>query len=341
MKKAAVALLCTVSLSGCALPVGVTVASWAADGVSLLATEKSLLDHGISYVSGQDCALWRVFTEDDVCSDETETGMALASADGGLIHGYVDAGVSPSRELDDYLSLAGASSVEVASNEPRVSYAAGLGEPWYRQNRNDEYLSLMPESFMDGVGEKTVRLADAKPASSAASSTLASLSALPNMPAEPVMPVVVAEVAEIPSGLSAAPAIDIEFATDTEQFEPPVATERPIVVAEANVDGGVSAAPGRYFVIGSFGVWNNAVRFAERHEDLAAHIHGATVNGAEVYRIVVGPYLPAESDALKSAIAEAGIAQTWSVNVDAGSQVAAWYPGLDRELASLVAASES
>lgn len=56
----------SIFVSGCALPLSVTVASWALDGASYLTTQKSITDHGISFIAGQDCALFRVVTELDV-----------------------------------------------------------------------------------------------------------------------------------------------------------------------------------------------------------------------------------------------------------------------------------
>ena len=347
MKKAAVALLCTVSLSGCALPVGVTVATWAADGVSLLSTQKSLLDHGISYVSGQDCALWRMFTDDEVCAEATDNVIVLADAGPtSIVQGY--AGTASYDPVDgDYLSLAGEAedSVLIASTDGRTPVVSTYGEPWYRQTRNDEYLALMPESFRDGVGETTVRLADSTPTfapvATEPETSTAAMSA--EMPAEPRVPVDVAgavsDTSPIPSGLTGAPSIEIAGVTENPvaapgHIEPGV--PRPTMVADArSIDAEASANPGRYFVIGSFGVWNNAVRFAARHDDLAAHIHGATVDGTDVYRIVVGPFRPNERDVLKQSIAAAGIERTWTVSVDSGSRVAAWYPAMQREIASL------
>ncbi len=60
------AIFLSIFVSGCAVPVGVTVASWAIDGVSYMATNKSLTDHGISFMAGQDCALHRIVTEMDL-----------------------------------------------------------------------------------------------------------------------------------------------------------------------------------------------------------------------------------------------------------------------------------
>ena len=57
-------------LSGCGLPPAVMIASYAADGVSYVATGKSVSDHGISAVTGRDCALWRVIKGKSICKDE-------------------------------------------------------------------------------------------------------------------------------------------------------------------------------------------------------------------------------------------------------------------------------
>ena len=53
-------------VSGCAVPVGVTVASWAIDGFSYAATKKSITDHGLSFIVDKDCAVHRVVTEMDI-----------------------------------------------------------------------------------------------------------------------------------------------------------------------------------------------------------------------------------------------------------------------------------
>jgi len=57
-------------LSGCGLPPAVMIASYAADGVSYVATGKSVSDHGISEVTGRDCAVWRIIKGDPICKDE-------------------------------------------------------------------------------------------------------------------------------------------------------------------------------------------------------------------------------------------------------------------------------
>ena len=56
-------------LSGCAMPVPMRIASLAADGISYITTQKSVMDNGLSAVSGQDCAMLRLATEGKACRD--------------------------------------------------------------------------------------------------------------------------------------------------------------------------------------------------------------------------------------------------------------------------------
>ena len=64
------AVMAPLALGGCGLPVGFQIASLFADGFSLLTTEKTLTDHGISAITEQDCAVWRGLKGEEVCQDE-------------------------------------------------------------------------------------------------------------------------------------------------------------------------------------------------------------------------------------------------------------------------------
>jgi len=57
-------------LGGCGLPPAVVIASYASDGVSYIATGKSVTDHGLSAAVGRDCALLRVIKGKPICKDE-------------------------------------------------------------------------------------------------------------------------------------------------------------------------------------------------------------------------------------------------------------------------------
>ena len=76
------------SLSGCivAVPPAIQLASLALDGVSYIATGKSVTDHAISGVTNQDCAMLRGLQGDDICTANDEeiamppNGTALPAA---------------------------------------------------------------------------------------------------------------------------------------------------------------------------------------------------------------------------------------------------------------------
>jgi hypothetical protein len=57
----------TFLLAGCALPPALTLASFAADGISYVATGKSTTDHAISVVAQEDCAVIRALKEEAIC----------------------------------------------------------------------------------------------------------------------------------------------------------------------------------------------------------------------------------------------------------------------------------
>ncbi|MBV8394099.1 MAG: hypothetical protein JOY81_13025 [Alphaproteobacteria bacterium] len=56
-------------VGACGAPLAVTGASYGADGVSFAETGKSTTDHFASMVSKKDCALWRVFRNQDICRE--------------------------------------------------------------------------------------------------------------------------------------------------------------------------------------------------------------------------------------------------------------------------------
>lgn len=81
-------------LGGCGLPPALTAASWAIDGVSYLVSGKSVTDHAISEVAQQDCALFRVVQDREICADYEIDG----NVDGTTL--------SASAEMEDSGSLA-------------------------------------------------------------------------------------------------------------------------------------------------------------------------------------------------------------------------------------------
>ncbi len=120
------------SISGCALPPLVTAASFAVDIVSLGETGKTVSDHGLSLVMGQDCALLRAF-QGAVCRDDApgaETALGALIALGPLS----DPSVNPAPDdpmilpptlayLDHPLGGAAARGAAVGNDLPAVAFA--------------------------------------------------------------------------------------------------------------------------------------------------------------------------------------------------------------------------
>ena len=71
--------LITLILGGCSFfPVPLQIVSWAADGISVITTQKSISDHGLSLVTQKDCAIWRGFTTGGICREYIEPSVYIA-----------------------------------------------------------------------------------------------------------------------------------------------------------------------------------------------------------------------------------------------------------------------
>ena len=78
------------------MPASVQIASFVADGISLVTTDKTLGDHGLSAVTNQDCAVWRAVNGEEVCR-EVEPGEGLVMV--------ADAGSDTAIESEDLLPI--------------------------------------------------------------------------------------------------------------------------------------------------------------------------------------------------------------------------------------------
>ncbi len=58
----------------------VQVASWALDGISVLATERTLVDHGVSLLAQKDCAIWRGIKGEKFCTNDDPVLMVAMKA---------------------------------------------------------------------------------------------------------------------------------------------------------------------------------------------------------------------------------------------------------------------
>lgn len=97
MRKSLAMIGLPILLGGCGLPPALTAASWALDGVSYLVSGKSVTDHAISEVASQDCALFRIVQDRDVCEEFEVDG------DEGAIFVASTVNIETTSELSDPL----------------------------------------------------------------------------------------------------------------------------------------------------------------------------------------------------------------------------------------------
>lgn len=67
-------------LGGCALllPTPVTIATYALDGVTYLATGKTMSDHALSFVMQRDCSMMRIISQTEICYQAPSSLTAFA-----------------------------------------------------------------------------------------------------------------------------------------------------------------------------------------------------------------------------------------------------------------------
>ena len=79
-----ISLVFPLLLSGCAVPVAVSMITGAASVAVNEATGKTVTDHTVSSVSGQDCRVSRSFNNQAVCKDETPISPATTVTTTGV-----------------------------------------------------------------------------------------------------------------------------------------------------------------------------------------------------------------------------------------------------------------
>jgi len=75
---------------------------------------------------------------------------------------------------------------------------------------------------------------------------------------------------------------------------------------------------GFYSVIGSFKNHTNARKLSEQHRVLTPSVLSAKLNSSILYRVVVGPFSKNDEKSVKVEIYQAGISDTWTIQVKPG-----------------------
>lgn len=264
-------------LGGCALPLPVQIASWALDGLSMLTTEKTITDHGVSLVAQKDCALWRGLVEGAVCRDsDAVTTIAL-----------VDIAPSPAADPPpDVVRRAGAMALvdDRAAHLAAFETAAGAPVEAVPAPAASENASPAPPANWQATVE---RLMDALPV------------AFP-----------MNDLAIDDDALAVAPSWD-----DPVVLEDMALADTPAVPAAEAI--AAAPAPDQvYYVVGSFVERANALAFAARYADLRPTVLSARLDGQPMHRVAVGPFAPAERTPMRARLAGRGLADAWAIRID-------------------------
>jgi len=277
-------------LGGCAIPVPLQIASWALDGISMLTTQKSISDHGLSMVAQQDCAVWRGVMEGELCRDAVQGDTLVAE----------DAVKSPTAVGLD----------QTASLRPRALNTTHVSAMAVQPTLSAPVLSEREPLLVRAVPTHALRAAwaDKEPIAKLQTSvteTTPRTHALWSVSAK--SPVSKPETA-IMVETKAKP---VQVASLS--MEPAVATRaKPRAIEK-------QPAKGVYFVIGSFRDPSNAERLVDRHPRISPSVLSSRLDGSNVYRVVVGPVPSGREQRLHRALARDGFTDTWAIRVDPDS----------------------
>lgn len=281
MRKSILVVGACALLGGCALPVPIQVASWAIDVFSMVTTEKSLTDHGISALTHKDCALHRAITDDDntICRDADDSGVLVAAA--GADVGAMAKGAALSRKPGRPGGIR-FDAIEAQVAESETEPAKLPAEPEIAEFQTASGVEASSISSVEQPVQINVDMAALQPIAERADRPFVKFARLGDIPAEATATQVAAVV---PNG------------------------------AEVTV----SAKPqsGFYYVIGSFRAGDRAKRHMQTYYRLSpAVLHGKIGREArDVFRVVIGPLKSEERAGIFRRIKRAGIADTWAIRV--------------------------
>lgn len=276
-------LLGTLFVSGCALPVPIQVASWAIDGISYLATQKSVTDHGISFVTQKDCALWRTVQGKDICDDYDDAGTVAVAA-----LGQDDIQPEPAVTVEG-IEVIGENSV--SSEIVAIDTASGDDETPVTGALTPEILPTVAAVPVEA--ELSGGVASPEPA-------VVAIEGLGQVvvATEPV------QVAALAPEQTANSLVEGGVPSGEHILIPGQRTWSD--KSDANI----------YYVIGSFQNRENAKRLVKRHLSLGPSVMATRINGVETYRVAVGPFTRVERRAVERTIRKTGIKDSWAISID-------------------------
>lgn len=298
MAKRMMLAACMLLLGGCALPVPLQIASWAADGISFVMTKKSLTDHGISMVTQKDCALLRAVTEGTVCRDDDAATMIADASQGN---------VDAAPVATDAVVVAPSAKAAV---KPVAVSAFAPSDGW----RSPAELST--ENLAAFETASGVLATEPEPAAKPSQGLFAET---PKVAADVPSPVVEAPVVEEKIATEPVQVAAVQPAAET---PPPAKAQKPwqqLVAAKHAVVADVApeAAPKLFMVMGSFSKRDNALGLARRFADMNPYVLTSEMNGRKVYRVAIGASTAEGQKVVRRQLARIGVVDVWAARMDA------------------------
>jgi hypothetical protein len=287
------ALLAPLALGACGLPIGVQIASLFADGVSYLTTDKSLTDHGISAVTGEDCALWRGVEGDKIChvpatDKEAETIVAALGTPKAPISSPVETAARGDADLP----------AEVFAETP-------------------EALPAKPSVI--ALNERQPKPVTKAPTPAAADAMILGTELPP--PPQPAHVRRVVDTVKLAEALpppppAAPPAAKPEPQRPIKLAQPKLEQASVKLPAKAAAKPAISAGKATYYVIASYHRAADAAKFAKRNAKTQTQVIEGTASGRQVFRVAVGPVDRKDSRAVKARLKQAGFKDTWRLTLN-------------------------
>lgn len=264
-------------LAGCALPPVVAIGSYAADGLSYLITGKSVSDHAISEVVGEDCATWRMVKLENPCHEyeEGEEGVFASRDNDADADGARDMAALDEDEPYDDRTVEKVPIIQV-SDVPIESDTAPDSVPASGITAAPRQVAISSPAAGDGAGEISVeQIPDARPQSRASWAE--------------------------PAGR------EENIASDQLAGRDAVAATTPNAIPASGPGGGI------LLVMGSFSSRTNAQRLARAQADFNPVVIPARIGGVTYYRVVTrtGPAMGLRD--VRSRLSAAGIRNTWRI----------------------------
>ncbi len=290
-------VLAPVVLTGCGAPIGLQIASVFADGVSLLTTDKTLTDHGLSALTEKDCAVLRGLKGEEICRDDTFDATDVA-----------DLEITPPAGEPDM--------EDSAIPETPLAQAGPAPSLW---NPPGNLTGNQPENKPGGVKTASFPELPAPLFAKVETTNLPEIKA--PQPAE-TGETVEAPKAQSPVGSDLDAPVAAPVNTPVENpvntpVETPVAAPVPAEHAEpiGPAEPAAEVKGGTFYVLASYRRLTNAKRFARTQAKWSPKILSGTASGRHVYRVAVGPADGARAFQLKVLLKRDGLKDAWALKL--------------------------